>query len=117
MPYRTRARQIVNDCLRLAGLAKTHRCTQIRIRQDLRLDGNRVYGKIHYHIGHGTFLLYLHAGMSDELLRKTIGHEIAHILTTEIINGEGSRRKVWEERACDLIGDLLARSIETKENT
>lgn len=120
MSYARRARQIVNDCLRLAGLGRTHRCTQIHVLKDLRYDamskgwprrGKRAYGTIHW-TGERTFVLGLHAGMNDAMLRRTIGHEIGHILTAKIIDNEGPRRNAWEEKACNLIGGLLARSME-----
>ncbi len=112
MSYRRQARAIVNECLRLCGLDKSHRCTQIHIAKDLRIDGNGTVWGYMRPTSDSTFVLGLNAGMSDARLRQVIGHEVGHIMVNEIIRCKGRNQTQWEEFTCDVIGNLLARALQ-----
>lgn len=111
MSYRHKARKIVNECLKLCGLSRSHRCTQIHISKNLRIDGSGTVWGYMRSTSDCTFILGLQAGMDDARLRQVIGHEIGHIMTSEIMRSDGRSRVQWEEFACDAIGNLFARIL------
>ena len=111
MSYRRKARLIVNGCLRLCGLDESHRCTQIHIKTNMRIDQHGTVWGYHRRTSDSTFVLGLTSGMDDARLRQVIGHEIGHVMTSEIIRCKGRSQVQWEEFTCDAIGNLLARAL------
>ena len=101
----------MNECLRLCGLSKSHRCTQIHIAKNLRIDCHGTVWGYHRATSDCTFILGLNAGMGDARLRQVIGHEVGHIMTGEIIRCTGREQAQWEEFTCDAIGNLFAKAL------
>lgn len=123
--YRRQARAIVKRQLRYCGLDASHRCTAIYIKRGIDT-GEKVRGKTYYNSAvmkltaqfstrrQGTFWIALDPQLIEqrgESMAAIIGHEIAHVLTSEcfsaIEDGKEQLAASWEESICDVIGKLL----------
>lgn len=101
------ARRIIERYLSICGLHM--RCTRIAIKPGLLVNGERAWASVKV-TGTDTFCINLEADMLSPLpdkpaLNCLLGHEIGHLVLSGLELSHGN-----EERICDLIGDILARS-------